>query len=79
MYMGVGTMLNMDQNKLMEAINHSIINKYTSNIMLVKTDFIKLYTCFPHTGAANISDAHNIAVLKDLKKFLEAVHPCSNN
>jgi hypothetical protein len=70
-------MLNMDQNKLMEVINHSIISKYTQNILLIKTVSIKLFSCFPHTGAPNISDAQNIAVLKDLKKFIEII--CTNS
>lgn len=65
--------MNMDQNKLMEAINQNVINKYTQNVALVGSRVIQLFSCFPHTGAPNVSDAHNIALLTDLEKFVKAV------
>lgn len=72
-------MMNMDQNKLMEAINQNVITKYTHNVALVGSRVIKLFSCFPHTGAPNVSDAHTIALLTDLDKFIKAVCTSSNN
>lgn len=63
-------MLNMDQNKIAEAISQCIINKYMDNITLVKYRIIKLFTVMPYTGAPNISDAQNIAIIEDLGKFV---------
>jgi hypothetical protein len=72
-------MLNMDQNKLMEAINQGIINKYMQNVLLVKSKTIKIYSTLPFTGAPNISDAQNFMVIKDLDKFLKTIYSFSNN
>jgi hypothetical protein len=72
-------MFNLDQNKLMEAINQSVISKYTQNILLVKSEVIKLYSCFPFTGAANISDAQRFAMIKDMDKFIKEICSSSNN
>jgi len=72
-------MLNMDQNKLVEVINQYIINRYTQNITLAKSRIIKLFYCFPHTGAPNISEAINIAVIEDLNKFVSSTYTLSNN
>jgi hypothetical protein len=72
-------MLNMDQNKLMEVINQCIISKYTQNICLVKSRFIKLFTTMPFTGAPNISDAQTIALIEDLDKFISSNYSSPNN
>lgn len=72
-------MLNMDQNKITEAINQQIINKYMQNICTVKTRMIKLYTAMPFSGAPNISDAQNIAIIEDLAGFLTKNYSSPNN
>ncbi len=72
-------MFNLDQNKLMEAINQSVINKYMQNILLVKAEIMKLYPCFPFTGAPNVSDAQRYAMIKDLPKFIKEICVVSNN
>ena len=74
-----GKVMNMDQNKLMEAINQNIIGKYTQNVALVGSRIIKLFTCFPHTGAPNVSDPVNIALISDLEKFVKMICTSSNN
>jgi len=68
---GVKAMYNMDQNKLVEVINHLIINKYMQNVVVVRSRVLKLYSCFPFTGSPNISDAQNVAIIEDLAKFVE--------
>jgi len=72
-------MMNMDQNKLMEVINQSIISKYMQNILLVKARALKLYSCFPFTGAPNISDAQNISMIEDLDAFVKENCRVNNN
>ncbi len=72
-------MLNMDQNKIAEAISRCIITKYMENIALTKHRIIKLFTIMPYTGAPNISDARNIAIIDDLGKFLSENYQANNN
>jgi len=72
-------MLNMDQNKLAEVINQLIVNKYMQNICVIRSKILKLYSCFPFTGAPNISDAQVIAVITDLEKFISKTITISNN
>jgi hypothetical protein len=72
-------MLNMDQNKIAEAISQCIINRYMDNITQVKYHTIKLFTVMPYTGAPNISDAQTIAVIEDLEKFVSGNYRSSNN
>jgi hypothetical protein len=72
-------MLNMDQNKIAEVISQCIINRYMDNIYLAKHRIIKLFTVMPYTGAPNISDPQSIAVIDDLKKFVEGNYSSLNN
>ena len=72
-------MLNMDQNKIAEAISQCIINRYMENVTLVKYRIIKLFTAMPYTGAPNISDAQNIAIIEDLEKFVSGNYQSSKN
>lgn len=72
-------MLNMDQNKIAEAISQCIINRYMDNITKMKYHTVKLFTVMPFTGAPNISDAHTIAVIEDLGKFISANYKSNNN
>jgi len=72
-------MLNMDQNKIAEVIGQCIINRYMDNICLAKHRIIKLFTVMPYTGAPNISDPQSIAVIDDLKKFVEGNYSSPNN
>jgi len=72
-------MLNMDQNKLVEAINHFIINKYAQNISSIKVKMIKLYSSMPYCGAPNVSDAQSIAIIEDLEKFVANNYTVSCN
>jgi len=72
-------MLNMDQNKIAEAISQCIINRYMENVTLVKHRIIKLFTTMPYTGAPNISDAQNIAIIEDLEKFVSGNCKSSKN
>ena len=72
-------MLNMDQNKIAEAISQCIINRYMDNITQIKHRTIKLFTAMPYTGAPNISDAQNIAIIEDLAKFVAGNYRSSNN
>jgi hypothetical protein len=75
----VGKMMNMDQSKIAAAISHCIINRYMENITLVKHRVIKLFSVMPYTGAPNISDAHTIAVIEDLGKFVSKNYQSSRN
>ena len=72
-------MLNMDQSKIAEVIGQCIINRYMDNIYLAKHRIIKLFTIMPYTGAPNISDPQSIAVIDDLKKFVEGNYSSPNN
>jgi hypothetical protein len=72
-------MLNMDQDMIAEAITRCIITKYMENIALTKHRMIKLFTTMPYTGAPNISDARNIAIIVDLKKFVSENYQSNNN
>jgi len=72
-------MLNMDQNKIAEVISQCIINRYMDNIYLTKHRIIKLFTVMPYTGAPNISDPQSIAVIDNLKKFVEGNYSSLNN
>jgi hypothetical protein len=49
------------------------------NIYLAKHRIIKLFTVMPYTGAPNISDPQSIAVIDDLKKFVEGNYSSPNN
>ncbi|MFH1710390.1 MAG: hypothetical protein ABH860_04885 [bacterium] len=69
----------MDQNKVAEMISQCIVNKYMDNVSLVKYRIIKLFTIMPYTGAPNISDAQNIAIIEDLEKFVSGNYRPSNN
>ncbi len=72
-------MLNMDQNKIAEAINQQIISKYMQNICAVKNRVIKLYTVMPFTGAPNVSDPQTFAMIEDLSKFISSNYTSPNN
>lgn len=72
-------MMNMDQNKIAEVISQCIINRYMENVAVVKHRIIKLFTAMPYTGAPNISDAHSIAIIEDLEKFVSRNYKSSNN
>jgi hypothetical protein len=72
-------MLNMDQNKIAEAISRCIISRYMENVALTKHKIIKLFTIMPYTGAPNISDARSIAIIEDLGKFLSENYQSNNN
>jgi hypothetical protein len=50
-----------------------------NNVYLVKHRIIKLFTIMPYTGAPNISDPQSIAVIDDLKKFVEGNYSSPNN
>jgi hypothetical protein len=76
---GMVKMMNMDQNKIAEVISQCIINKYMENVTLVKHRIIKLFTAMPYTGAPNISDAHSIAIIEDIEKFVSKNYKSSNN
>jgi hypothetical protein len=78
-YQEVEAMYNMDQTKLVEVINQMIINKYTRNILIIRSRMIKLYSCFPFTGAPNVSDPQSIAIIEDLRKFAASNCRISNN
>jgi hypothetical protein len=76
---GVREMQNMDQNVLSEAIQLSIIQRYSANILGLRASHRKLYSCFPHTGAPNVSDATTIALIVELDKFIKIMDPAKNN
>jgi hypothetical protein len=62
-----------------EAISQCIINRYMENVTLVKYRIIKLFTVMPYTGAPNISDAQNIAIIEDFEKFVSGNYKSSKN
>jgi hypothetical protein len=77
--MEVREMQNMDQDLLVEAIQQSIIQRYSANVLALVAIQRKLYSCFPHTGAPNISDAITISIIQDLDTFIKVMDPVKPN
>jgi len=60
----------MDQAKVLEAINKFVLGKYIENMITSETSLLTLFTVFPYTGAANISDPVKLIMIEDLKSVI---------
>lgn len=60
----------MDQAKVIEMLNQTQMTEYIQRLMNAKFSRLVLFSTFPITAAANISDPHYFVMLEDLNKFL---------
>lgn len=62
-------MQSMDNKKLLETISKFTIHKYLEKLINTDMHKVTLFSVFPHTGAANISDPQNYLMVDDLAKL----------
>ncbi len=61
----------MDQAKVIEFLNQTLMTDYISRLLNVKMSKLVLYSVFPITAAANLSDARTFVLMNDPSKFVE--------
>lgn len=69
----------MDQAQVLEAINKFVLSKYIENMITAKTCLLTLYTVFPYSGAANISDPVKFIMIEDQKSVISFIGANYNN
>lgn len=61
----------MNNDQMIKAVEKVSLQRYLHNLANATMHKITLFTCFPHTGTPNISDAVNIILVDDLLKIVE--------
>jgi hypothetical protein len=68
----------MDQTKVLEYLTQHVMLEYLKRLSGAKISKLILYSAFPITSAANLSDPHYLAVLED-SRSLTALAPAELN
>ena len=56
--------------KVTDALNKFAVTVYVKRLLAAKYRKIILFGSFPHTGAANISEAHNVLKVKEFPSLM---------
>lgn len=59
----------MDQTKVLEYLTQHVMLEYLKRLSGAKFNQLVLYSAFPITSAANLSDPHYLAVLEDVRSL----------
>ncbi|MFA6431603.1 MAG: hypothetical protein WCV91_04415 [Candidatus Margulisiibacteriota bacterium] len=60
----------LDSTKAIESIERVAILSYFEKLLVAKIHKITLFSIFPITAAANLSDPHSFVMIDDLDKFI---------
>jgi len=61
----------MNNDQMIKAVEKVSLQRYLHNLANATMHKVTLFTCFPHTGAPNISEAVNIILVDDLLKIVQ--------
>ena len=61
----------MDNAKIIEAVGKYAVQKYLQKLMVSEMSKLTLFSIFPHCGAPNLSDPHDLIMIKDLSKMTD--------
>lgn len=59
----------MDNAKVIEALEKYALCNYFEKLISAKMFKIVLFSIFPHTAAANLSDPHEFVLIEDIGRF----------
>ena len=65
--------------KVMEAINQFAVTNYVQHLLVVRYLKLTLFSSLPFSGTANISDAHNILLIKEFPALYKLFGRNANN
>ncbi|MFA5875296.1 MAG: hypothetical protein WC901_01225 [Candidatus Margulisiibacteriota bacterium] len=54
------------ETNVMQALNQFAVASYVQHLLIARYTKITLFSAMPFTGAANVSDAVNILILKEM-------------
>jgi hypothetical protein len=60
-----------DNAKVIQVIEKATLFNYFEKLVDAKTTKITLFSVFPYTAAANLSDQHNFFLLEDLTRLTD--------
>ena len=63
-------MKNINNKQILEAINKVVVNKFIKSLKTLRTKNIKVFKCFPYTGAPDLSALVTITLFQNLEKIL---------
>lgn len=69
----------MDQKGLLEAINQSVINKYTANVISLQATYMRLYKKYSIIENVIVGESKEIAVIEELDRLIKIVSPFMKN
>jgi hypothetical protein len=61
----------MDQAKVIEFLNQTLLTEYISKLLNVKISKLTLNPVFPITAAPNLSEPKTFMMMKDPEKFID--------
>ncbi|MFA4966845.1 MAG: hypothetical protein WC624_01330 [Candidatus Margulisiibacteriota bacterium] len=68
----------MDQAKVIEFLNQTLLTDYISRLLNVKMTKLVLFPAFPITAAPNISEPKTFVMMKNPAKFIDFKKPDLN-
>lgn len=69
----------MDQKGLLEAINQSVINRYTSGVLSLQATYMKLYKKYSVIENVIVGQNKEIAVIEELDRLIKIISPFTKN
>ena len=69
----------MDNAKVMEVLEKQAMFNYFEKLLITKMRKIVLFSAFPHTGAANLSDPRHLMLIEDPSNLIALNTGKSNN
>jgi len=60
----------MDNAKVIETLEKCTLQNYFVKLLNAKMYRLELFSVFPQTAAANLSDLHNLVIVEDLNCFV---------
>lgn len=62
-------MNSMDNAKVIETLEKHTAFNYFEKLLEARMHRVVLFSAFPYTGAANLSDAHHFVIVDDISKL----------
>jgi hypothetical protein len=69
----------MDNIKVMEVMEKFTLQKYLEKLIDAPMHKITLFTAFPYTGAANLSDPASLVIIDDVARIVSLNGGAVNN
>ena len=60
-----------DNAKVIQALEKQTMHTYFEKLVNIKMHKVTLFSIFPHTAAANLSDPHYFVLVDDVSKMAE--------